>query len=79
VGERRQKGHGKKRPRRFHRGVAEGRKAVPVIDGIVQAERRARTVQDAMRSVGARYHEDIELLDELRRSAPFVPRIEAAL
>lgn len=79
MGEQRQKGHGKKRPRRFHRGADAGRKAAPIIDGIVQAERRARTLADEMRSVGARYHEDIELLDGLRRSAPFVPRIEAAL
>jgi hypothetical protein len=79
VPEHRQKGHGKKRPRRFHRGQAAGRRAAPIIDGIVQAERRARTAADQMRSVGARYHEDIEMLDGLRRAAPFVPRIEAAL
>lgn len=74
-----QKGHGKKRPRAWHRGRAEGRKAVAIIDGIVQAEHRARSADDQMRAVGARYHEDIELLDGVRRAAPFVPRLEASL
>lgn len=75
----RQKGHGKKRPRRFHRGIAEGRKAVAVIGQLESAERRGRSVEAELRSVAGRYQEDIELLDGLRRAAPFVPRLEAAL
>jgi hypothetical protein len=68
-----------RRRSRRGRGRAEGRKAATVVDGIVQAERRARTEADRMRAVGARYHEDIEMLDVVKRAAPFVPRIEAAL
>jgi hypothetical protein len=74
-----QKGHGKKRPRRFHHGQAEGRRAQPKLAAIEDAERRERTTRDELRSVAARYNEDIDVWQALEHAAPFVPRIEVAL
>jgi hypothetical protein len=74
-----QKGHGKKRPRRFHHGPAEGRRAQPKLAAIENAERRERTTRDELRSVAARYNEDIDVWQALEHVAPFVPRIEVAL
>lgn len=74
-----QKGHGKKRPRRFHHGRATGRLAAPVLERIEQAERRGRTASDELRAVAARHGEDVEVWQAVQRAAPFVPRIEAAL
>lgn len=74
----RQHSKGKKRPGGWHQGPGLARQQIPRLEAIEAAERRGRTVDDELRSVAARYHEDIELLAGLARSAPFVPRIEAA-
>lgn len=74
-----QKGHGKKRPRKFHRGQAEGRRARRPIAKREAAEERSRTVDAELRSVAARYNEDVDVWQDGLRAAPFVPRLEAAL
>jgi hypothetical protein len=74
-----QKGHGKKRPRRFHHGQAEGRRAQPKLAAIETAERRERTTRDQLQSVAARYNEDVDVWQAGLRAAPFVPRLEVAL
>lgn len=74
-----QKGKGHKRPRRFHRGQAEGRLAVAPLDRLAHAEARARTADDELRSVAARYHEQIDVWADFGHAKPFAPRIEAAL
>lgn len=67
---------GRRRPRqRFN----DGARAAGQLEKLEQHERRARTAEDELRSVGARYHEDIEMMAAIAPTAPFVPRIEAAL
>lgn len=74
-----QKGKGHKRPRSFHRDRAEGARAQPHLDALDRAEQRARSTDDELRSVAARYHEQIDVWQSFAHAAPFVPRIEAAL
>lgn len=74
-----QKGKGRKRPRKFHHGQAEGRRARRPIAQLAAAEERGRTVEDELHAVAARYHEDVEVWSGLPSSAPFVPRLEATL
>lgn len=74
-----QKGKGHKRPRKFHRGQAEGRRAQAPLARLDAAEQRARTTEDELRSVAARYNEQIDVWAGFARAAPFVPRIGAAL
>lgn len=74
-----QKGKGHKRPRSFHRGRAEGRRARAPLARLDRAEEQARTADDELRSVAARYHEDVDVWQDGLRAAPFVPRLEAVL
>lgn len=74
-----QKGKHRKRPRSFHHGQAEGRRARKPIAQVEAAEQRSRTVEAELRSVAARYHEDVEVWAAAGRAAPFVPRLEASL
>lgn len=74
-----QKGHGKKRPRRFHRGRAEGRRAVPAIDAVERAEVRAATVDAEVHAEQRRHRDDVQVWRQQRHAAPFVPLLEVTL
>jgi hypothetical protein len=74
-----QKGHGKKRPRRFHHTIAEGRRAEPKLAQIEAAERRERTTRDELQAVASRYNEEIDVWQAFARAAPFVPSLEVSL
>lgn len=75
----RQHHKGRKRPRGWHRGRHAGRLQARALEPLDHAEERARTAEDELRSVAARYQEEIDIWAGLDRAAPFVPRIEAAL
>lgn len=79
MSEQRQKGHGKKRPRKFHRGVAEGRRARAPLASIEAAEQRAVALEVETRSTGRKLLDDVDVWAGFARSAPFVPRLEAIL
>lgn len=70
---------GKKRPGHWHQGATLAKQQIPRLNALEAAERRGRASEDELRSVAARYHEQIEVLAGLGRAAPFVPRLEAAL
>lgn len=77
--QRRQHHKGKKRPRAWHRGQAAGVEQARALHVVEAAERRERTTRDELRSVAARYNEEIDVWQGARRAAPFVPRLEIAL
>lgn len=75
MGSRPQKGKGSKRLRKYHRGRAEGRRAVPKIHALEVAEARAVDLEAELQEAAARGLEETELWLALAHVSPHVPEL----